>query len=464
MKTVEIKRSEALLLGGQVVLWIILSLILKTSMFYGFLGGLITSIVALNRKGFTLHELFQASKRAFVECHVIFIIILLMGAMISVWLASGTIPYIIYLGLGFISGKNVVLMAFIITGLVALTMGTALGAFSTIGIALLAIGKAYGVPVPLMMGAILSGAFISDKMAPVAGLVNLTLNVCEVSYKEYVKKALKTLFPTVVMSAVIFAILGKPYVFTELTPSVLSIQGKLVSTYLLTPVLLLLPLIIMGLALFGITTVRIMSISLFTGSVFSVLIQKISLKELIHIILRGYHPTFDPELAEVLSGGGIIPMIEVIFIILTVLSISYIFEHTGVTGMLTQGLLKNLNSVRTLYLRTGLLSMLMTTVCCDQAMGIIMPAKIFKTHFDRFHKERATLAQIIADTGIIIAPLEFWNVNALIITALTGVHAFQYGPYTVLCYLTPVVWLIGSLLNNEKQMSERHKESATGRG
>ncbi len=134
----------------------------------------------------------------------------------------------------------------------------------------------------------------------------------------------------------------------------------------------------MGLALFGVTTVRIMSISLLTGSVFSVLIQKMSLSQLINIVLRGYHPAFDPELAEVLSGGGIIPMIEVIFIILTVLSISYIFEYTGVTGMLTKGLLKNLNSVKTLYLRTGLLSMLMTTVCCDQAMGIIMPAKYLK--------------------------------------------------------------------------------------
>ncbi len=78
MKTVEIKRSEALLLGGQVVLWIILSLVLKTSMFYGFLGGLITSTVILNRKGFSLTELMQAAKRAFIECHVIFIIILLM--------------------------------------------------------------------------------------------------------------------------------------------------------------------------------------------------------------------------------------------------------------------------------------------------------------------------------------------------------------------------------------------------
>lgn len=446
MKNIEINRSLGVFLGVQVIIFIVLSLLLNISMFYGILMGLFLSVVTLKKKGFSYYELGGAIRKAFVECRVIFIIIFLMGAMISVWLASGTIPYVIYLGLGVIKGRNIVLMAFVISGVVALTMGTALGAFSTIGIALLAIGKAYEVPAPLMIGAILSGAFISDKMAPVGGLVNLTLNLCEIKYSEYVKKAIKTLIPVVVLTMLVYYYLGNAYIFQDLTDGVLIIQRKLVDNFTFSPILLGLPILIMILATIGLNTVKIMSISLALGSVLGFWIQKINLIQLGKYIIFGYRPINDEHLARILSGGGILQMVEVILIIFTVLSISYIFEYTGVTRVLTQPLTKNLDSSKKLYLRTGFLSILMTSLTCDQSMGIIMPAKLFKGHFDRLGIERAKLAQIIADTGIIIAPLEFWNVNALIITALTGVHAFQYGPYVVLCYITPIVWLIYTLL------------------
>lgn len=455
-------KKTALMLGFQVIFFIIIAMLLKTSMFFGFFAGLLVSIAVLLKKGYALDELLGAAHKAIIECKVIFIIILLMGAMISVWLASGTIPYIIYMGMTFIGGQNVVLMAFLLTGAVALTMGTALGAFSTIGIALLAIGKAYSVPVPLMMGAILSGAFISDKMAPVSGLVNLTLNLCDVTFKEYGKKALKTLVPVVFLAAVIYMVLGAPYVSDGMTAEVLNIHEKLNAHYTLTPILMILPVVVMGLALSGVTTVRTMSISLVIGSLFCVWLQKMPFGELGKTVLYGYHPTFDPLLADILSGGGVIPMLEVIFIIMTVLAISYIFEYTGVTEVLTKGLMKELDSVPKLYFRTGLLSLLMTSVTCDQSMGIIMPAKIFKPYFERFKKEPAILAQIIADTGIIIAPLEFWNVNALIITALTGVHALQYGPYTVLCYLTPLLWLVSVGMLNVTNSKERSENPSKG--
>jgi len=297
-----------------------------------------------------------------------------------------------------------------------------------------------------MMGAILSGVFISDKMAPVGGLVNLTLNLCEIDYSQYVKKALKSLLPVVVITLIIFWFLGKPYVFGELTEGVLVIQDKLINNFTFSPLLLILPILVMILAIVGISTVKIMSISLILGSTLGLFVQKMNISQLIDYIFYGYKPLNDIQLVKILSGGGILPMVEVILIIFTVLVISYIFEYTGVTEVLTRPLTQGLDSPKKLYFRTGILSILMTSLTCDQSMGIIMPAKIFKSHYDEFEIDRGILAQIIADTGIIIAPLEFWNVNALIITALTGVHAFQYGPYVVLCYLTPITWLVTSMV------------------
>jgi len=59
--------------------------------------------------------------------------------------------------------------------------------------------------------------------------------------------------------------------------------------------------------------------------------------------------------------------------------------------------------------------------------------------------DRSILARTISDTGTIIAPLMFWNVNAIIIYGITGISAISYAPYGVLCYICPLVTAISSL-------------------
>lgn len=117
-------------------------------------------------KGYECRDLLTASWRGIVECKELFMIILLMGATISVWLSSGIVPSLIYYGFGYMKSINLVLTAFISTAIVSYMMGTALGTLSTIGIALLGIGKGLMIPAPVLLGAIVSGSFIADKIAP----------------------------------------------------------------------------------------------------------------------------------------------------------------------------------------------------------------------------------------------------------------------------------------------------------
>jgi len=72
---------------------------------------------------------------------------------------------------------------------------------------------------------------------------------------------------------------------------------------------------------------------------------------------------------------------------------------------------------------------------------------------------KSVLARTIGDTGVIVAPIIPWNVNAVLTTVTTGVSALQYGPYAILCYVLPIVTLLfgasGFIRENENNHIEQ---------
>ncbi|NLN49390.1 MAG: hypothetical protein GX154_09980 [Clostridiales bacterium] len=85
-------------------------------------------------------------------------------------------------------------------------------------------------------------------------------------------------------------------------------------------------------------------------------------------------------------------------------------------------------------------------ITCDQTAAILIPAKFAKERFDHTGLGREVLARTISDTGTILAPILPWNVNALIIYGITGISALSYGPYAVLCFISPIItFLIGAI-------------------
>ena len=55
----------------------------------------------------------------------------------------------------------------------------------------------------------------------------------------------------------------------------------------------------------------------------------------------------------------------------------------------------------------------------------------------------------VSDTGVIMAPLQFWNVNTIIIVGLTGITPAIYAKYSFLLYLFPLATILFALLQGK---------------
>ena len=60
-------------------------------------------------------------------------ILICVGLMIGAWVVSGTIPFLVYIGLQIISPKYIIITSFLVTVILSVSTGTSWGAAGTVG-------------------------------------------------------------------------------------------------------------------------------------------------------------------------------------------------------------------------------------------------------------------------------------------------------------------------------------------
>lgn len=441
-----------------IVLCIALSLLTGISLSIGFLAAILLCAV-FQYGNYEWKPMAKSMAKAVGEVKILYVIIFLIGASVSSWLAGGVVQTIMVYGLKAMLGQNVILMTFIITALAGFFMGTAIGTISTLGIAILGIGAAFNIPMAMLLGAAVSGAFVSDKISPLSGLMNLTLSGAGAGYRDAVKAMLITLVPTLILSGVFYAFIGAEYV-TSSVEQVTQIETAMKWAFVIHPALFLLPVFVVGMALLGKPSTVSIGSGVLLGTIFSVLIQGNSLIESLRFILFGYKAqTGDLLLDSVLKSGGMFGMVEVILIVMGAVALSDLMETTKLNNRLFGPFFERIQTGNQLLMRSGFVSIILTALTCDQTAGIVLPLKMLRSKGADYNVTPAMSVRAISDTGTIIAPLMPWNINALIIIGITGIGAVEYAPYAVLCAIAPVVHTV-YLMIRPVQKLENTKNAA----
>ena len=116
-------------------------------------------------------------KKTVGDAGVSILILLLIGMMSATWMISGVVPTLIYYGVQIMSPTFFLPCACIISSIISVMTGTSWTTIATIGIALMGIGDALGIPAPYTAGAIISGAYFGDKLSPMSDTTVLASSI-----------------------------------------------------------------------------------------------------------------------------------------------------------------------------------------------------------------------------------------------------------------------------------------------
>ncbi|MBP2666886.1 MAG: Na+/H+ antiporter NhaC-like protein, partial [Firmicutes bacterium] len=104
---------------------------------------------------------------------VVIRIFVLIGAITAVWRACGTIPFIVYHGIGLMNAQYFILSAFLLSAMVSFLLGTSFGTVGTMGVVLMVLAKSGNVDVDVTAGAIIAGAYFGDRCSPMSSSATL---------------------------------------------------------------------------------------------------------------------------------------------------------------------------------------------------------------------------------------------------------------------------------------------------
>jgi Na+/H+ antiporter NhaC len=134
---------------------------------------------------------------------------ILAGIMGKLLQTSGLVDSLVWLGVSVgVSGAFLPLITFIVAALFSTATGTSGGSIAAIGPLMLPVGVGLGASPLLMIGALVSGAFFGDNIAPISDTTIASAYTQGAEIKTVVKSRLKYAFVAAGFSIIMFIVLG----------------------------------------------------------------------------------------------------------------------------------------------------------------------------------------------------------------------------------------------------------------
>ncbi|HHW58439.1 MAG TPA: Na+/H+ antiporter NhaC family protein [Clostridia bacterium] len=414
-----------------------------------FISYMVTFSIAIIY-GFSPRNLLHMSIEGFKKGINVMAILLLIGALVALWKQNGTLPALIYYASHLLKPQGFLFMSFIITSIISMILGTAVGTASTIGIVIMGLAHAFGYPFPIVAGAVISGSFIGDRTSPLAGNVILLSDMGEIEQYNVLKSLFKTAIPTYVITGLVYYLFSL-HISTSSMYNFDNLSNIILKNYKLNFLLFLSPILILLLAFLKIPTRINLATSVFISYIVSLLNGYNPINSLI-VILMGNTFAVE-EFKSIFTGGGMISILPMIGVVTFATALAGILEGTGIIKAVFKNA-QRIKSHKIAYLMTMLLSTLMAVITCNQALSVILPSRIMFEVFKNLNIKNEMMVRAIADSGMILSGIIPWNLAAMLPSAVLGVKVINYLPYAYLNLLFPLISIIFLFLESNKDYQE----------
>lgn len=436
----------------------------KAGMFIPLIIGIIATVLVGVMSGYKWEELQDMMVKGVSKAMPAIFILIIIGMIVGTWIASGVIPTMIYYGLSLIHPSFFIPTVAIITAVVSVTLGSSFTSIATIGLAFMVIGEGMGFPPGLIAGAVISGAFFGDKLSPLSDTTNIAPAMAETDLFSHVRHMLWDTIPAFIITLVLYGILSNGSLQnvgdTEKIDMILSGIQK---TFVIHPLLLLLPLLTIILMMKRLPALPTLLVVGLFGGLLAVLVQGQSITSIVNTMTNGFSGNSGVEEVDaLLNSGGIVSMLNTIGLLTIATALGGLLESTGVFQTLVKPIIKRVKTTGSLILTTVCSTFLVAFASGAQFLAIILPARTFVQTYKDLEIDTKNLSRAVEAAGTVGITLVPWGVPAVFAANMLGVAVEEFIPYLFFAFLVPLInvifgftgWTITKKDYNKKQMQE----------
>lgn len=370
-------------------------------------------------------------------------IFILVGIVIAAYLESGTIASLVYYGLDIIHPAVFLPAGLLLCAFMSLAVGTQFGTVATAGVILIGVGAAFGIPLPIIAGMIVSGASFGDKMSPVSDTTNLAAVAAGTDLYKHIKSMLYTTVPTFIICIILYTIIGLQYssgTFSDV--EILAFQNAIDNNFNVNLISFLPILVLLALSLKKVAAEPAMIASAVTAMVLAMLQQDRSIFDVLASFQDGYSAETGYAALDVLvNRGGIQSMMWTFSLALFALILGGLLEKVGFLSVLLKGVLARAKSAFSVMFATicsGVVSCLSTG---DSYFGTIVTSQLFKKKYEEMKLQKYLLSRCVEESTTLSTPIIPWALGGAFVAGTLGVPVLDYLPWAFLNYLNMFVSL-----------------------
>ena len=445
------------------------------------LSAAFASLMAL-KNGYTSAAVADAAIGGVTTAMSAIFILLAVGALIGTWNMAGTIPTVVNYGVQLLNPTIFFVTTAAICSLVGIVTGSSWTTAGTLGVAFVGMAKVMGLSEAAAAGAVICGAYFGDKMSPLSETTILVPKLVGrgLTTGQHIRNMFWTAGPAIGITLVIFLVLGlkaEPAggVSTQAALDVLR------ATFNIT-VLNLLPL-----ALLVVFTIRkvppflaILGSALFAGvlacftqwTVVKTFVDDSTLgpvttgiKAVYASMATGFvSKSGNPAIDQLFSRGGMASLLTTIWLVLAALSFAAIMEHAGFLERMLRPVVDHVRTRGPLILSVNGSGVGLNVIAGDQYVAAVLPARMFRSEFERRGLEPQVLSRAVEDSGTVTSVLVPWNTCGAYISGVLGVSTASYLPYCFFNFLSPILDVLYGFLGFKVGATPPPRETDNGEG
>ncbi len=403
--------------------------------------GLIAFAVTGYRKGFTLNELTKMGRDGLQDAFVVIAVMFIIGFITAVWRASGTITFFVYYGIKIITPDLFVIIAFGLSCLLSYALGTSFGVAGTVGVIFMTLARSGGVNEIVAAAAIMSGIYFGDRGSPVSSSAILVAAVTKTDILSNVRMMMKTGIVPLGLCAVLYTVMSFMNPIHNVDDTFLhTLESEFaISWWCVVPAvfMLLLPLL-------KVKVITSMLISIASGVLVSLFVQDMDVMKLLKDMVFGY--TSQGTLGPIINGGGLVSMIEVVFIVALSCTYSGIFAGTDMLRDLQdkiKPLMKRIGRFGTMVV----VSFATVTVFCNQTIASMMCNDLLSKPYEEAGASKEELAMDIENSVIVLAAVVPWCIACSVVLNFLQA-SYSIVPLSFFLYLIPICYGIQKKVAN----------------